>query len=144
MYQYHAAPTTYFPAIQGAISRAKDELDTPQEYKSLALRMLEQAHSDEEVQSAEKALEIAEIYTLYQQRLQRQGDTDFGGLIMLAVQLLKEHSDVRNELQQKHQHILVDEFQDINRASGVLLRLLAGEQRHLWVVGGRDQTIYRL
>src|SRR6266436_1165982 len=104
--------------------------------------MLKQAHSDEDVQSAEKALEIAEIYTLYQQRLQRQGDTDFGGLIMLAVQLLKEHSDVRNELQQKYQHILVDEFQDINRASGVLLRLLAGEQRNVWVVGDANQAIY--
>src|SRR2546423_15689780 len=98
MYQYHAAPTTYFPAIQGAISRAKDELVMPQEYESLALRMLEQARSDEDVQSAEKALEIAEIYTLYQQRLQRQGDTDFGGLIMLAVHLLKDNSELRKEL----------------------------------------------
>src|SRR5258707_6155315 len=141
-YQNLAAPTIYFPAILGAISRARDELVMPQEYKSLALRMLEQARSDEDVQSAEKALEIAEIYTLYQQRLQRQGDTDFGGLIMLAVQLLNEHSDVRNELQQKYQHILVDEFQDINRASGVLLRLLAGEQRNVWVVGDANQAIY--
>src|SRR5258707_13637865 len=141
-YQNLAAPTMYFPAILGAISRARDELVMPQEYKSLALRMLEQARSDEDVQSAEKALEIAEIYTLYQQRLQRQGDTDFGGLIMLAVQLLKEHSDVRNELQQNYQHILVDEFQDINRASGVLLRLLAGEQRNVWVVGDANQAIY--
>src|SRR5437660_11398038 len=61
---------------------------------------------------------------------------------MLAVQLLKEHSDVRNELQQKHQHILVDEFQDINRASGVLLRLLASEQKNVWVVGDANQAIY--
>src|SRR5258706_7340988 len=141
-YQNLAAPTIYFPSILGAISRTKKELVMPQEYKSLALRMLEQARSDEDVQSAEKALEIAEIYTLYQQRLQRQGDTDFGGLIMLAVQLLNEHSDVRNELQQKYQHILVDEFQDINRASGVLLRLLAGEQRNVWVVGDANKAIY--
>ena len=141
-YQNLAAPTTYFPAILGAISRAKDELVTPRQYKILAERMLEQARSDEEVQSAEKALEIAEIYALYQQRLERQGDIDFGGLIMLAVQLLQEHPDVCNELQQKYRHILVDEFQDINRASGVLLRLLAGEQRNVWVVGDANQAIY--
>jgi len=61
---------------------------------------------------------------------------------MLTVQLLREHPEVRIELQQKYQHILVDEFQDINRASGVLLRLLAGEQRRVWVVGDANQAIY--
>ncbi|HJT55105.1 MAG TPA: UvrD-helicase domain-containing protein, partial [Ktedonobacteraceae bacterium] len=138
-YQNLVAPTTCFPAILGAISRAKDELVSPQAYNDLALRMLEQAHTDEEVQAAEKAREIAEIYALYQERLERQGDTDFGGLIMLAVQLLQEHPEVGSELQQHYQHILVDEFQDINRASGVLLRLLAGEQRNVWVVGDTNQ-----
>ncbi|HLH63911.1 MAG TPA: UvrD-helicase domain-containing protein [Ktedonobacteraceae bacterium] len=141
-YQNLAAPTMYFPAILGAISRAKDELVTPAHYKKLAGDMLAQARNEEEVQAAEKALEIAEIYALYQQRLEQQGDTDFGGLVMLAVQLLQEHPEVCSELQQKYQHILVDEFQDINRASGVLLRLLAGERRNAWVVGDANQAIY--
>src|SRR5207237_9537088 len=79
---------------------------------------------------------------LYQQRLEYQGDPDFGGLIMLAVLLLQEHPDVRAELHRQYQHILVDEFQDINRASGVLLRLLAGEARRVWVVGDANQAIY--
>src|SRR5205085_1197404 len=100
------------------------------------------ARTDEEVEKAEKAREIAEIYALYAAALQRQGDTDFGGLIMLTVQLLQEHPEVRAELQEQYQHILVDEFQDINRASGVLLRLLAGEQRRIWVVGDANQAIY--
>src|SRR5260370_41788800 len=124
----------YFPAILSGISRAKDERVTPAEYKRLALLMLEQAAGEEETQQAEKALEIADIYALYQAALERQGDSDFGGLIMLAVQLLQEHPEVRAELQQKYQHILVDEFQDINRASGVLLRLLAGGQKRGWGV----------
>ncbi len=141
-YQNLAAPTMYFPAILSAISRAKDELVTPAQYKKLAADMLAQARNEEETQAAEKALEIAEIYALYQQRLERQGDTDFGGLIMLAVQLLQEHPGVCSELRQKYQHILVDEFQDINRASGVLLRLLAGEQGNVWVVGDANQAIY--
>ena len=141
-YQNLNTPTMYFPAMLSGISRAKDELVTPAEYKRLALLMLEQAAGEEDTQQAEKALEIADIYALYQAALERQGDSDFGGLIMLAVQLLQEHPEVRAELQQKYQHILVDEFQDINRASGVLLRLLAGEQRRVWVVGDANQAIY--
>ncbi len=141
-YQNLIAPAYYFPAILSAISRAKDELVTPAEYKRLALRMLEQASTGDEIQEAEKALEIAEIYALYQAALERQGDSDFGGLIMLTVQLLQEHAGLRQELQQKYQHILVDEFQDINRASGVLLRELAGDARRVWVVGDANQAIY--
>ena len=141
-YQNLVTPTYHFPAILSGISRAKDELVSPSEYKWLALRMLKQASSDEEIERAEKALEVADIYALYQTALERQKDTDFGGLIMLAVQLLKEHPDVRQQLQQKYQHILVDEFQDINRASGILLRELAGDARHVWVVGDANQAIY--
>ena len=141
-YQNLNMPTYHFPAILNGISRAKDELVSPLDYKWLALRMLKRASSDEEIEQAEKALEIADIYALYQAALERQKDTDFGGLIMLTVQLLKEHPGVRQQLQQKYQHILVDEFQDINRASGVLLRELAGDTRHVWVVGDANQAIY--
>jgi ATP-dependent DNA helicase UvrD/PcrA len=141
-YQNLNIPNYYFPAILSGISRAKDELVTPAEYKSLALRMLEQASNEEEKELAQKALEVADIYALYQTALERQGDTDFGGLIMLTVQLLQEHPEVRQQLQQKYQHILVDEFQDINRASGVLLRELARDTERVWVVGDANQAIY--
>ena len=141
-YQHLSMPAFHFPAILSSISRAKDELVSPAEYARLAVRMLEQASTDEEIERAEKALEIAEIYKLYQAALERQKDTDFGGLIMLTVKLLHEHSEVRQDLQQKYQHILVDEFQDINRASGILLRELAGGTRNVWVVGDANQAIY--
>src|SRR5713101_5269138 len=141
-YQNLNTPTYYFPALLSGISRAKDELVTPAEYKRLALCMLERTSNEEEIQKAERALEIADIYALYQAALERQGDTDFGGLIMLAVQLLQEPTEVRRELHQKYLHILVDEFQDINRASGVLLRELAGDARRVWVVGDANQAIY--
>src|SRR6266566_2220656 len=141
-YQNLNTPTYHFPAILKGISRAKDELVSPLEYKWLAQRMLQQASSDEEIERAEKALEIANIYALYQAALERQKNTDFGGLIMLTVQLLQEHPEVRQQLQQKYQHILVDEFQDINRASGVLLRELAGDTQRVWVVGDANQAIY--
>jgi len=141
-YRNLASPAYYFPDFLKAISRAKDELVTPEQYQQLAQRMLEQAHDEESELSAKKALEVASIYRLYQEGLRRRGDTDFGGLVMLAVQLLEEFPQVRNEQQQRFSHILVDEFQDINRASGVLLRLLAGDERRVWVVGDANQAIY--
>jgi DNA helicase-2/ATP-dependent DNA helicase PcrA len=141
-YRNLASPAYYFPDFLKAISRAKDELVTPEQYQQLAQRMLEQAHDEESELSAKKALEVASIYRLYQEGLRRRGDTDFGGLVMLAVQLLEEFPEVRYEQQQRFSHILVDEFQDINRASGVLLRLLAGDERRVWVVGDANQAIY--
>ncbi len=142
-YQKLQAPTYYFPDILKAISRAKDELISPEEYAQLAQKMLEQADNEETQQKAEKAREIADTYALYQQGLARRGDSDFGGLLALTVQLFHEHPEILQEQQQKYQHILVDEFQDVNRASGVLLRELAGDDQHVWVVGDSNQAIYR-
>lgn len=140
-------PTRFFPDMLKAISRARDELVTPEQYRLLAQRMREEAQAEdtemeEAIAEAEKAHEIAEVYALYQAGLEQRGDTDFGGLLLLAVQLLQNHPAVRAEQQQHYQHILVDEFQDMNRASGVLLRELAGEQQRVWVVGDANQAIY--
>jgi superfamily I DNA/RNA helicase len=141
-YQKLQTPTYYFPDMLRAISRAKDELLSPADYEQHAAQLQLQAQDDEALEKAEKAWEVAHVYTLYQEALQQRGDTDFGGLIMLAIQLLREQPDVLYEQQQKYQHILVDEFQDVNRASGVLLRVLAGERRCVWVVGDANQAIY--
>ncbi len=141
-YQNIHAPAYYFPDMLKAISRAKDELVSPEQYMRLAQTMLREAQDEEAIQKAEKSVEIAQIYALYQEALRRRGDTDFGGLLMLAIQLLIEQPEVLREQQHHHQHILVDEFQDVNRASGVLLRVLAGEARRVWVVGDANQAIY--
>jgi superfamily I DNA/RNA helicase/Zn-dependent peptidase ImmA (M78 family) len=136
------SPAYYFPEMLKAISRAKDELVSPIDYAQLAQHMRERASDREALEEAEKALEVAHIYALYQDALMQRGDTDFGGLLALAIQLLQEHPEVLREQQQKYQQILVDEFQDVNRASGVLLRVLAGEERRVWVVGDANQAIY--
>jgi superfamily I DNA/RNA helicase/CRISPR/Cas system-associated exonuclease Cas4 (RecB family) len=132
----------HFQSFLKAISRAKDELVTPGRYRELALDMLAQAMDEQAVEDAERALEVADVYALYQRALEQSGNTDFGGLLMLAVQLLEEQEAVRAELEERYQHILVDEFQDINRASGVLLRLLGGQAQRVWVVGDANQSIY--
>ncbi|HEU5377340.1 MAG TPA: UvrD-helicase domain-containing protein [Ktedonobacteraceae bacterium] len=141
-YQNLHNPAFPFRNFLKAISRAKDELITPARYRELAHEMQRHADSEDALRAAERAREVAAVYELYQRNLEQRGDSDFGGLIMLAVQLLTEHAEVRAELEQRYRHILVDEFQDINRASGVLLRLLAGEHKRVWVVGDANQAIY--
>ncbi len=141
-YQQLWSPTYYFPDILKAISRAKDELVSPAAYTTLAQRMREQAQDKDSQEQAEKALEIAHIYSIYEQELKRRGDIDFGGLLILTQQLFHEHPEILHIQQQKYQQLLVDEFQDMNRASAVLLRELAGREQRVWVVGDANQAIY--
>jgi len=142
-YGHLSNPELHFATLLGAISRAKDELAAPEDYLRLAEAALAAAESDEERLKAERAREVALVYQVYQEALAAQGDADFGDLIRLAVRFLKANPDALAELQERYQHMLVDEFQDINRASGVLLKLLAGERANIWVVGDQDQAIYR-
>jgi superfamily I DNA/RNA helicase/Zn-dependent peptidase ImmA (M78 family) len=138
-----AAPALHFPAILAAISRAKDELCGPEEFFAVARERSTRATSAEEQDDAERMVEIAEVYAAYQSVLAERGDADFGDLVRLSVRLLREHQDVLTDVQAAYQQVLVDEFQDINRAMGVLLSVLTGEHGPLWAVGDADQAIYR-
>ncbi len=85
---------------------------------------------------------IAEIYSIYQERLKGCNSLDFGDLLLLAYRLLNDFTDVRHEYQERFQWILVDEYQDTNPVQYRLIRLLAGERKNLCVVGDDDQSIY--
>lgn len=131
-------PTDNLRAILNAVSRAQDEVAGPDRYAACADGM-----RTSDAVAAEKALEVAAVYRRYQEiKLERQS-VDFGDLVTLPVRLLREHPDVRQTLQARYQHILVDEYQDVNRSSVELLELLLGPQRNLWVVGDARQAIYR-
>ncbi len=142
-YQNLYEPTTYLADILAAISRAKDELVEPAAYEGLAAAMRAAASTPEEVTAAEKAREVARVYAYYQGQLAQAGQLDFGDLIARAVALLRGRPDVRAAVRQTYGHVLVDEYQDVNRASALLLRELAGDGRGLWVVGDARQAIYR-
>lgn len=142
-YQNLYDPTLNLRDVIGAISRAKDEHVGPERYTELARHMRERADSEKEIIGAEKALEVARVYTWYQQQLQGRGQLDFGDLIARSIDLLRENVGVRASLRRQYQHVLVDEYQDVNRASGLLLRELAGDGAGLWVVGDARQAIYR-
>ncbi len=86
---------------------------------------------------------IAEIYELYQKKLKGNNALDFDDIIMKTVKLLKENKDVLAHYQRKFRYILVDEYQDTNRAQYELINILANEHRNLCVVGDDDQSIYK-
>ena len=146
-YQNLHEPTQNLAAILGAISRAKDELCSPEDYRALAEKMLAAAKNnpdDEEQQiKAEKTLETARVYEFYEKYLRREKLLDFGDLVYRAVRLLQENETVKSEVRSRYDAILVDEFQDVNRACGVLLKEIAGDGKNLWTVGDLRQSIYR-
>ena len=90
----------------------------------------------------EGPVEVAEVYKLYQQRLLQMSAMDFDDLLMVAVELFGAVPEVLERYQGIFRHVLVDEYQDTNRAQYLLVRDLAREHRSLFVVGDSDQSIY--
>ncbi|WP_291967594.1 DNA helicase PcrA [Caloramator sp.] len=89
-----------------------------------------------------KTRNLANIYKMYQRKLKKSNALDFDDIIMLTVKLFKENEDVLNYYRRKFRYILVDEYQDTNRAQYEFVNILAKEHRNLCVVGDDDQCIY--
>ena len=136
-------PALDLKEILAAISRAKDELVDAAGYRALADRMLENADDDASRKTAEKSVEVARVYAAYEKTLQERGWVDFGDLVMVPTLLLEKEPSLRTHLRLRYRHILVDEYQDVNRASARMLKALAGSGERLWVVGDSRQSIYR-
>jgi DNA helicase-2/ATP-dependent DNA helicase PcrA len=137
-------PTRHLGALLGLVSRAKDEDISPSAYKSWAEARLVTARDDAARDVAERHVELAGFYEAYQQLLAEAGAVDFGDQICRALTLLRERPAVLAALRARYRYILVDEFQDTNRAQLEMVRLLAGPDRpNVTVVGDDDQAIYR-
>ena len=87
--------------------------------------------------------ELAGAYARYQALLREAGLIDFGDQVSLALRLLRESPSVRLELQRRFKYVLVDEFQDTNRAQSELVELLAAPHGNVVEVGDDDQSIYK-
>ncbi len=87
--------------------------------------------------------QVADVYRLYQQRLLEASAMDFDDLLMVTVELFGAFPDVLSQYQQRFRYVLVDEYQDTNRAQYTLVRQLTDAHRNLCVVGDSDQSIYR-
>lgn len=117
-------------SILAEISRAKDSLISPDEYKQTS-------------QNDFRKSRIAECYEMYQKELKKSDAMDFDDIIFNTVKLLEENEDVRDLYQTQFKYVMVDEYQDTNHAQYVLTSLLADKYKNICVVGDDDQSIYR-
>ena len=114
--------------MKSAISSAKNQLVDSADYADAAGGDFEQV--------------IAEVYALYERRMVEASAMDFDDLLVRTVNLLELFADVLEKYRRIFRWVLVDEYQDTNRAQYRLLQLLAAEHRNLTVVGDEDQSIY--
>jgi DNA helicase-2/ATP-dependent DNA helicase PcrA len=154
-------PTRFLSALATLFSRCKDEDIAPDAYVAYAERMSAEAQAvrdalvgstqtdidptpaDADVESSRRQRELASAYRRYQELLSANGFVDFGDQVALALRLVRESPSVREALQRRYRYILVDEFQDTNRAQSELVALIAQGHRNVTVVGDDDQSIYK-
>ena len=116
------------------ISTAKNHLVQPEQYRRHFQHLW---NSEREIAEL-----VNKVYPLYVTMLQDSNAMDYSDQLIWAEKLLRENKDVRDKYQEKFQYILVDEFQDLNRAQYVLMRHLGRPQDNVFVVGDEDQSIY--
>lgn len=115
-------------AVHSKISNAKNQLLTAADYSKQAKDFFDK--------------QVARVYLKYQEMLDAASALDFDDLLIKTVFALRDHPDVLAELQERFQYILVDEYQDTNRAQYLLTHALAAKHRNICVVGDPDQSIY--
>ena len=115
--------------VHAAISKAKNDLIFPPEYAERVTSIFER--------------KIADIYTEYQARLQKAGAMDFDDLLTNTVRLFRGHPEALQSYQERFQHILVDEYQDTNKAQNEIVLLLGADSHAVTAVGDSDQSIYK-
>ncbi|MBQ2255566.1 MAG: UvrD-helicase domain-containing protein, partial [Clostridia bacterium] len=116
--------------VVNAVSRAKDQLLSPEDLAKRGERDYKYA-------------KIAQIYKMYQDKLQEANAVDFDDIIVRTVRLLQNSEEVRSYYQKKFRYVCIDEYQDTNKAQFKLAALLSGGRRNIMVVGDDDQSIYR-
>jgi len=123
------SPKDFKPSsILATISQAKNELVYADDYSSFARGHFQQT--------------VAKLYPLYQKILKENDALDFDDLILQTVSIFRQNPDVLQKYQDHFRYILIDEYQDTNRAQYVLSRLLSEKSKNICVVGDFSQSIY--
>lgn len=126
---------TYKPnGVQSQISNAKNNLITPGMYLANRELMMYDAHA--------KRPKLGEIYQTYWNRCYQAGAMDFDDLLLYTNILFRDHPDVLERYQQYFKYVLVDEYQDTNKAQHLIVEQLVRQHHHLTVVGDDAQSIY--
>jgi DNA helicase-2/ATP-dependent DNA helicase PcrA len=118
-------------SMRAQISYAKNHGLTADEMAAMAAEARDEARK-----------QAAEVFGVYNDILRKAAALDFDDLLLRAVELLREHADVRAAWNARFHYLMVDEFQDTNRSQEELVRLLAGTRKNVCVVGDEDQSIY--
>src|SRR6202047_440308 len=152
-YRRLAEPGQFLSDFIAFFSRCQDELVSSEDYQRYAEGLAEQLQAERNVleedsykERAENVAlqqEIARAYKASEELLREKKAVALNGLIAEAVTLLRKDAALRERLQQRYKHILVDEVQDTNIAQLELLHTLSVEPRNIVVVGDNDQAIYR-
>lgn len=116
-------------AVLSEISNAKNEMLEPSAYK---------LRTNGEVRKET----IAKVYEMYQRKLKENNAIDFDDIINYTIKILSENPDVLEHYSQKFEYVLVDEYQDTNKAQFTLVSILAARHGNITVVGDNDQGIY--
>ena len=149
-------PTRFLAALATLFSRCKDEDISPADYLAHAERVAADAArlalvagmtatseaGDAAAEEARRQAELARAYGTYQTLLAANGCIDFGDQVALALRLVRTSPAARTAIAGRFRYILVDEFQDTNRAQAELVAALAEGHRNVTVVGDDDQAIY--
>lgn len=115
--------------IQGAISKAKNQLILPGQYEKQANDYFKQV--------------VAQVYPVYEKKMRDQNALDFDDLLLWPALALKNDVELRAELDARFRYVLIDEYQDTNKAQYAIARGLTVDHPNLCVVGDPDQSIYR-
>ena len=116
-------------SVLSEISNAKNEMLTPESYAA-------RANGDFRKEK------ISTVYELYQKRLKENNAIDFDDIINYTIEILQDNEDIREYYCDKFKYILVDEYQDTNKAQFMLVKILASKYKNITVVGDNDQGIY--
>ena len=116
-------------AIMSAISMAKNNMITPEEYRNSADDI--------------RTKIISKVYEEYQSRLKKNNALDFDDFLVKTIELFKSDKEVLMAYQDRLQYIMVDEYQDTNKVQFEFIKLLADKYKNICVVGDDDQSIYK-
>ncbi len=146
-------PTKFLQQLLKHFSRCKDEGIFPSAYATRVEEILTEKSggapeafttlTDEAKVEMLKWRELAAAYATYEQLLAEQSAMDFGGLLLNVLELFQKRPNILKEYQEQFKQIIVDEFQDTNSIQYQLVKLLAGKERNITVVGDDDQAIYK-
>jgi DNA helicase-2/ATP-dependent DNA helicase PcrA len=137
------SPASQLDEILDAISRAKDELVQVPQFQQLAQNALASPLTDADMIAAQRADEAGRVYEEYERAKRDLSLIDFGDLVMVPTLLLMQNDEIRKSEAERYSEVLVDEYQDVNRASAEMLKAFFREGSRLWVVGDARQSIYR-